>query len=440
MTHWGLQLLTYLFQFQQETKKNRSWLTIRLYNSSDEVGWPTFSLSENQKKNCYADFNVTQSMQKQNWQEWMRLILCYIEVSSYWPICFNSRMKKEKKRGKKIIALGRKSDRRALPMELDDLQFPWHRKTIVSTILTSELYKSIHKLLVIPRFVRMRKTREKKMMRMTSKLGSWGMVILLLTRAPDGTSCWINTCLTKECRRQWRPTADPHVLLLLLLLLWQPPPPSMAGGCLSPTWTCDWSWHVLVRCSNQSIQIARERESARVCVKVTNEESYFRCKFAILPRTAETSHKRGKKKLRPLQKKKTAKLNCKPKKPDIFCHLPVSIWGQKTQLRFLFFLVYGHQGFVFSILWYWKFCTNFLKKRKKSSKISQLYTRKNHIFPENFPTFDGKFDKICPKNPLMCMPVYVCGFLLHIVKFNNRDQPKFPFVVMGLHEFWFCSD
>jgi hypothetical protein len=149
--------------------------------------------------------------------------------------------KKKKKGKKKIIALGRKSDRRALPMELDDLQFPWHRITIVSTILTSELYKSIHKLLVIPRFVRMRKTREKKMMRMTSKLGSWGMVILLLTRAPDGTSCWINTCLTKECRRQWRPTADPHVLLLLLLLLWQPPPPSMAGGCLSPTWTCDWS-------------------------------------------------------------------------------------------------------------------------------------------------------------------------------------------------------
>jgi hypothetical protein len=60
-------------------------------------------------------------------------------------------------------------------------------------------------------------------------------------------------------------------------------------------------------------------------------------------------------------------------------------------------------------------------KKKKSSKISQLYTRKNHIFPENFPTFGGKLDKICPQNPLMCMPVYVCGFLLHIVKFNNRD-------------------
>jgi hypothetical protein len=104
------------------------------------------------------------------------------------------------------------------------------------------------------------------MMRITSKLGSWGMVILLLTRAPDGTSCWINTCLTKECRRQWRPTADPHVLLLLLLLLWQPPPPpSMAGGCLSPTWTCDWSLHVLVRCSNQrtQIEIARERDRER---------------------------------------------------------------------------------------------------------------------------------------------------------------------------------
>jgi len=100
------------------------------------------------------------------------------------------------------------------------------------------------------------------MMRITRKLGSWGMVILLLTRAPDGTSCWINTCLTKECRRQWRPTADPHVLLLLLLLLWQPPPPSMAGGCLSPTWTCDWCLHVLVCCSNQrtQIEIARERE------------------------------------------------------------------------------------------------------------------------------------------------------------------------------------
>jgi hypothetical protein len=49
---------------------------------------------------------------------------------------------------------------------------------------------------------------------------------------------------------------------------------------------------------------------------------------------------------------------------------------------------------------------------KKNSKISQLYTRKNHIFPENFPTFGRKFDKICPKKSLMCMPVYACGFLL----------------------------
>jgi hypothetical protein len=73
-----------------------------------------------------------------------------------------ARKKKKEKRGKKIIALGRKSDRRALPMELDDLHFPCHRKTIVSTILASELYKSIHKLLVIPRFLRMRKAREKK--------------------------------------------------------------------------------------------------------------------------------------------------------------------------------------------------------------------------------------------------------------------------------------
>jgi len=200
MTHWGLQLLTYLFQFQQETKKNRSWLTIRLYNSSDEVGWPTFSLSENQKKNCYADFNVTQSMQKQNWQEWMRLILCYIEVSSYWPICFNSRMKKEKKRGKKIIALGRKSDRRALPMELDDLQFPWHRKTIVSTILTSELYKSIHKLLVIPRFVRMRKAREKKWCASRASSGREGWWSYYLPERRMG--------LAVESTPVWRRNAD----------------------------------------------------------------------------------------------------------------------------------------------------------------------------------------------------------------------------------------
>jgi hypothetical protein len=69
------------------------------------------------------------------------------------------------------------------------------------------------------------------------------------------------------------------------------------------------------------------------------------------------------------------------------------------------------------------------------------------------------------------MPVYACGFLLHFwglavgillvgiqhphiyilsslgnevmlppCKFNKRDQPKFPSVVMELHEFWFCSD
>jgi hypothetical protein len=46
-------------------------------------------------------------------------------------------------------------------MELDDRHFPCHRKTKVSTILASELYKPIHKLLMIPRFVRMRKAREK---------------------------------------------------------------------------------------------------------------------------------------------------------------------------------------------------------------------------------------------------------------------------------------
>jgi hypothetical protein len=86
--------------------------------------------------------------------------------------------------------------------------------------------------------------------------------------------------------------------------------------------------------------------------------------------------------------------------------------------------VYGHQGFVFSILWYWKYCTNFpkKKKKKKSSKISQLYTRKNHIFPENFPTFGPKFDKICPKKPLMCMSVYACGFVLLRLGFWNAPQ------------------
>jgi len=72
-----------------------------------------------------------------------------------------ARKKKKKRVGEKIIALGRKSDCRALLMELDDRHFPCHRKTKVSTILASELYKPIHKLLMIPRFVRMRKAREK---------------------------------------------------------------------------------------------------------------------------------------------------------------------------------------------------------------------------------------------------------------------------------------
>jgi len=191
------------------------------------------------------------------------------------------------------------------------------------------------------------------MMRITRKLGSWGMVILLLTRAPDGTSCWINTCLTKECRRQWRPTADPHVLLLLLLLLWQPPPPSMAGGCLSPTWTCDWSLHVLIRCSNHrtQIEIARERERERErdidrarerecvrereCPRVRVREGdkrrvLFSLQICNSTKNCRNFTQKGKKKTPPPTKKKTAKLNRKPKKPDIFCHLPVSIWGQKN--------------------------------------------------------------------------------------------------------------
>jgi len=174
-------------------------------------------------------------------------------------------------------------------------------------------------------------------------------------------------------------------------------------------------------------------------VKVTNEESYFRCKFAILPRTAETSHKRGKKKLRPLQKRKRQSLTANQKSQTFFVICPLVFEAKKPSLDFYFFSVWSPRVcfFNFVIL---KILHKFPQKNKNGSKISQLYTRKNHIFPKKFPTFGGKFDKICPKNPLMCMPVHVCGFLLHIVKFNNRDQPKFPFVVMGLHEFWFCSD
>ncbi len=376
------------------------------------------------------------------------------------------------------------------------------------------------------------------MMRITCKLGSWGMVILLLTRAPDGTSCWINTCLTKECRRQWRPTADPHVLLLLLLLLWQPPPPSMAGGCLSPTWTCDWSLHVLIRCSNHrtQIEIAREREreieseisiergresvwereSARVCVcvKVTNEESYFRCKFAILPRTAETSHKRVKKKLRPLQKRKPQSSTANQKSQTFFVICPLVFEAKKTQLRFVFSVWSPRVCFFnFVIL---KILHKFPPQKKTAKlvnftlekityfqKISQLlvenltkFAPKNHwcaclfmhvVFCSAFgvwqwafcfskhPPFFVLFSPWYPLNVMLkqnlrkilhmvkpdrgckvytklglhkvklsldpilenSTPTYILSslgneVLLPPCKFNNRDQSKFPFVVMGL--------
>jgi hypothetical protein len=50
-------------------------------------------------------------------------------------------------------------------------------------------------------------------------------------------------------------------------------------------------------------------------------------------------------------------------------------------------------------------CAQKFPKKKASSKISQLYTRKNHIFSENFPTFGSKFDKICPQKTI---DVHVC--------------------------------
>jgi hypothetical protein len=140
-------------------------------------------------------------MQKQNWQEWIRLILCYIEVSSYWPISFNSRKKKEQKKGeKKFIALGRKSVHRALPVELDDLHIRCHRKTIVSTILAPELFKSIHKLLMIPRFVRMGKAREKKWCAWRASSGREGWWSYYLPERRMG--------LAVESTPVWRRNAD----------------------------------------------------------------------------------------------------------------------------------------------------------------------------------------------------------------------------------------
>ncbi len=153
---------------------------------------------------------------------------------------------------------------------------------------------------------------------------------------------------------------------------------------------------MLVRCSNQSIQIARERESARVCVKVTNEESYFRCKFAILPRTAETSHKRGKKKLRPLQKRKRQSLTANQKSQTFFVICPLVFEAKKPSLDFYFFSVWSPRVcfFNFVIL---KILHKFPQKIKMAAKLVNFTLEKTTFSQKNSQLLVENLTKFAPK-------------------------------------------
>jgi hypothetical protein len=59
--------------------------------------------------------------------------------------------------------------------------------------------------------------------------------------------------------------------------------------------------------------------------------------------------KGGKKKLRPLRKRKPPSLTANQKSQTFFVICPIVFEAKKPSLDFIF-LVYGHQGFVFSIL------------------------------------------------------------------------------------------